>query len=106
MSSVIQWWITGIVIFALLAALVAVAYRTRVGVISRAATKEAIRQPVFLLMLGGGALAAAGSSLIFDELWVHGAVFGRTRPAATMVVVKELLDPRWKVEIEAEAVLD
>jgi enamine deaminase RidA (YjgF/YER057c/UK114 family) len=34
----------------------------------------------------------------------HGAVFGDTRPAATMVVVKALLDPRWKVEIEAEAV--
>ena len=33
----------------------------------------------------------------------HGEVFGDTRPAATMVVVKALLDPRWKVEIEAEA---
>ncbi len=33
----------------------------------------------------------------------HGEVFGDIRPAATMVVVKELLDPRWKVEIEAEA---
>ncbi|MDQ2961176.1 MAG: RidA family protein [Candidatus Dormibacteraeota bacterium] len=33
----------------------------------------------------------------------HGAVFAETRPAATMVVVKALLDPRWKVEIEAEA---
>ena len=33
----------------------------------------------------------------------HGEVFGETRPAATMVVVKALLDPRWKVEIEAEA---
>ncbi len=33
----------------------------------------------------------------------HGAVFGDVRPAATMVVVKGLLDPRWKVEIEAEA---
>lgn len=33
----------------------------------------------------------------------HGAVFGDTRPAATMVVVKALLDERWKVEIEAEA---
>lgn len=33
----------------------------------------------------------------------HGEVFGATRPAATMVVVKALLDPRWKVEIEAEA---
>jgi enamine deaminase RidA (YjgF/YER057c/UK114 family) len=33
----------------------------------------------------------------------HGAVFGGVRPAATMVVVTALLDPRWKVEIEAEA---
>jgi enamine deaminase RidA (YjgF/YER057c/UK114 family) len=33
----------------------------------------------------------------------HGEVFGEVRPAATMVVVKALLDPRWKVEIEAEA---
>jgi enamine deaminase RidA (YjgF/YER057c/UK114 family) len=36
---------------------------------------------------------------------VHGQVFGEVRPAATMVVVAALLDPRWKVEIEAEAVL-
>lgn len=36
---------------------------------------EALTGDLFLLMLGGGALAAAGSSLIFDDLWVHGAVF-------------------------------
>jgi enamine deaminase RidA (YjgF/YER057c/UK114 family) len=35
----------------------------------------------------------------------HGEVFADVRPAATMVVVAGLLDPRWKVEIEAEAVL-
>ena len=35
----------------------------------------------------------------------HAAVFGDVRPAATMVVVAALLDPRWKVEIEAEAIL-
>lgn len=35
----------------------------------------------------------------------HGEVFGEIRPVATMVVVKELLDPRWKVEMELEAVL-
>ena len=37
---------------------------------------------------------------------VHGEIFGEVRPAATMVVVAALLDPRWKVEIEAEAILD
>jgi len=36
----------------------------------------------------------------------HGAVFADVRPAATMVVVAGLLDPRWKVEIEAEAIVD
>src|SRR5262245_38804182 len=36
---------------------------------------EALTGDMFLLMLGGGALAAAGSSLIVDDLWVHGAVF-------------------------------
>jgi len=34
---------------------------------------------------------------------VHAAAFSDTRPAATMIVIAELLDPRWKVEIEAEA---
>jgi enamine deaminase RidA (YjgF/YER057c/UK114 family) len=36
---------------------------------------------------------------------VHGELFAQVRPAATMVVVAALLDPRWKVEIEAEAEL-
>jgi enamine deaminase RidA (YjgF/YER057c/UK114 family) len=36
----------------------------------------------------------------------HGEVFGAARPAATMVVVAALLDPRWKVEIEAEAIVE
>jgi enamine deaminase RidA (YjgF/YER057c/UK114 family) len=36
---------------------------------------------------------------------VHGATFGAIRPAATMVVVAALLDPRWRVEIEAEAIV-
>ncbi len=35
----------------------------------------------------------------------HGAVFADIRPAATMVVEAALLDPRWRVEIEAEAIL-
>jgi enamine deaminase RidA (YjgF/YER057c/UK114 family) len=37
---------------------------------------------------------------------MHGKVFGEVRPVATMVVVAGLLDPRWKVEIEAEAMLE
>src|ERR1700691_963522 len=36
---------------------------------------------------------------------VHGELFGAVRPAATMVVIAGLLDPRWRVEIEAEAVI-
>ncbi len=36
---------------------------------------------------------------------VHGELFGSVRPAATMVVVAALLDDRWKVEIEAEALI-
>ena len=35
----------------------------------------------------------------------HGAAFGEIRPASTMVVVRAFLDPRWKVEVEAEAVI-
>jgi enamine deaminase RidA (YjgF/YER057c/UK114 family) len=35
----------------------------------------------------------------------HGEIFGEIRPASTMVVVKELLNPKWRIEIEAEAVL-
>jgi enamine deaminase RidA (YjgF/YER057c/UK114 family) len=37
---------------------------------------------------------------------VHGEVFSAIRPACTGVVVAGLLDPRWRIEIEAEAVVD
>ena len=37
---------------------------------------------------------------------VHGEVFGSVRPASTMVVVAGLLDPRWLVEVELDAVVD
>ena len=35
----------------------------------------------------------------------HGEIFSGIRPASTMVVVSGLLDPRWKVEMELEAVV-
>ncbi len=71
------------------------------------------------LAIIGEALGRAGAS--FDDVvrtrmfitdpahWgdvsrAHGEVFGEIRPAATCVVTA-LLDPAWKVEIEAEAVL-
>jgi enamine deaminase RidA (YjgF/YER057c/UK114 family) len=45
---------------------------------------------------------AADADVVGDA---HGEALGNVRPAATMVVVAGLLDPRWKVEIEAEAEL-
>jgi enamine deaminase RidA (YjgF/YER057c/UK114 family) len=36
---------------------------------------------------------------------VHGEFFEPARPAATMVIVAALLDPRWKVELECEAIV-
>jgi enamine deaminase RidA (YjgF/YER057c/UK114 family) len=36
---------------------------------------------------------------------VHGEIFGDIRPASTMIVVAGLLDSRWLVEVEADAVV-
>ena len=69
----------------------------------------------------GAALAELGSSLAdvvrvrvylvdaadFDAVAaVHGELFRDVRPVNTTVVVAALLDPRWKVEIEVDAVGD
>lgn len=67
----------------------------------------------------GRALAEAGASLddvvrtriyvtdaaLIDEVGrAHGEAFAKARPATTGIVT-QLLDPRWLVEIEAEAVI-
>ena len=44
------------------------------------------------------------ADVIDDVMRAHGEVFGAARPAATGLVV-ELLDPRWLVEIEVDAIL-
>jgi enamine deaminase RidA (YjgF/YER057c/UK114 family) len=36
---------------------------------------------------------------------IHGKFFGIIRPASTMVVVAALLNPKWRIEIEADAFL-
>ncbi|HWC31666.1 MAG TPA: RidA family protein [Actinomycetota bacterium] len=35
----------------------------------------------------------------------HGEVFAEIRPANTMIVVEGFLDPRWLVEVEADAIV-
>jgi enamine deaminase RidA (YjgF/YER057c/UK114 family) len=42
----------------------------------------------------------------FEEIArAHGEVFGGIRPASTYVIVSGLLDPRWVVELEADAIV-
>ena len=80
---------------------------------------NAAAQTRHVLALIEKALAQAGASfedvvrtrmfIAHVEDWeeigrAHGEVFGTIRPAATMVVAA-LLNPKWRVEIEAEAVL-
>jgi enamine deaminase RidA (YjgF/YER057c/UK114 family) len=48
--------------------------------------------------------------LVHPEDWqevgrAHGEVFGDVLPASAMLVIAGLLDPAWRVEIEAEALL-
>ena len=60
-----------------------------------ASLDDVVRTRMYLTSAGDG--DAVGT--------VHGELLGHVGPAATMVVVAGLLDPAWKVEIEAEAVL-
>ena len=81
---------------------------------------SAAEQTRVVLGIIAAALAQAGAGfedvvrtrifLAHAEDWeevgrVHGEVFGTIRPAATMVVAA-LLNPKWRVEIEAEAVVE
>jgi len=40
-----------------------------------------------------------------DVARAHGEVFGAIRPANAYIVVTGFLDPRWRVEIEADAIV-
>ncbi len=81
-------------------------------------TAEIAEQTEQCLTLIAAALKQAGSSvehvyrtrmfLTRAEDWeaagrIHGKFFSLIRPAATMVVVAALLDPNWRIEIEADA---
>ena len=65
------------------------------------------------LMEAGGSLADVVRTRIYltstDTVRavekVHGELFGDVRPANSTVVVAALLNPAWKVEIEADAVI-
>ncbi|MGH9028011.1 MAG: Rid family hydrolase [Acidimicrobiales bacterium] len=60
-----------------------------------ASVSDVVRTRIFLVDADDAAAVGA----------VHGAVFGAQPPVATMVVVASLLDPRWRVEIEVDAVV-
>jgi enamine deaminase RidA (YjgF/YER057c/UK114 family) len=57
---------------------------------------DVVRTRVFLVDAAHGAAVSE----------VHGEAFGGTRPATGFIVVKGFLDPRWLVEIEADAIVD
>lgn len=61
-----------------------------------ASPEDVVRTRTYLTNASDGEAAAQA----------HVEVFGAVRPASTMVVVAGFLDDRWKVEFEAEAVLD
>jgi enamine deaminase RidA (YjgF/YER057c/UK114 family) len=60
-----------------------------------AALEDVIRTRVYLVDRDDA--AAVGK--------VHGRVFADVRPATGFIVVSGFIDPRWKVEIEADAVI-
>ena len=86
-----------------------------VGVGDAAAqTRQAIRNLQSALEQLGASLADVVRTRMFvtditqwEEIGrVHGEFFRDVRPAATMVEVRRLIDPRMLVEIEADALVD
>lgn len=82
---------------------------------------DAGAQAARCLAIIGEALAALGSSfsdVVRTRMYItdpadadlvghaHGAIFKDIRPAATMLVIPALIRPEWKVEIEAEAIIE
>jgi enamine deaminase RidA (YjgF/YER057c/UK114 family) len=63
--------------------------------VSGATLRDVVRTRVFLVDRAHGAVVAG----------VHGEVFGDIRPASGFIVVQGFLDPRWLVEIEADAIV-
>lgn len=82
--------------------------------------EDAAGQTRRIFAIAEKALAEAGASfkdvvrtrmfLTHVEDWeaigrVHGEFFSSIRPAATMVVVAALLNPKWRIEIEFDAII-
>ena len=82
--------------------------------------EDAAGQTRRIFAIASKALAEAGASfedvvrtrmyLTHVDDWeavgrVHGEFFGNIRPAATMVVVAQLLNPAWRIEIEMDALI-
>jgi enamine deaminase RidA (YjgF/YER057c/UK114 family) len=61
-----------------------------------ASTADVVRTRMFVI--DGAIQDAVGT--------VHAEFFEPARPAATMVIVAGLLDPRWKIELESEAIVN
>ncbi len=55
---------------------------------------EALTGDLFLLMLSGGAFAAVGSSLLFDEFWIDGVTFAVVS-VLLLVLVRPMLRRRF-----------